>query len=77
MLWWEAGVRTDLGKPTEEIAVPATVQSVLAARIDRLPEREKQAAADGVGDREELLGADSPARRRSSATETYPPLSMR
>ena len=29
------------GKPTEEIAVPATVQSVLAARIDRLPEREK------------------------------------
>src|SRR5262249_55801409 len=31
-----------LGKPAEEIGVPATVQSVLAARIDRLPEREKQ-----------------------------------
>jgi class 3 adenylate cyclase/tetratricopeptide (TPR) repeat protein len=31
-----------LGKPAEEIAVPATVQSVLAARIDRLPDREKQ-----------------------------------
>src|SRR5262249_30514844 len=31
-----------LGKPVEEIGMPATVQSVLAARIDRLPEREKQ-----------------------------------
>ncbi len=30
------------GKPAEEIGVPASVQSVLAARIDRLPEREKQ-----------------------------------
>jgi predicted ATPase len=31
-----------LAKPVEEISVPATVQSLLAARIDRLPEREKQ-----------------------------------
>jgi class 3 adenylate cyclase len=31
-----------LGRPAHEIAVPASVQSVLAARIDRLPEREKQ-----------------------------------
>ncbi len=31
-----------LVKPAEEIAVPATVQSVLAARVDRLPEREKR-----------------------------------
>jgi predicted ATPase len=31
-----------LGKPAEEIRVPVTVQSVLAARIDRLPEREKR-----------------------------------
>jgi adenylate cyclase len=31
-----------LGKPADEIGVPASVQSVLAARIDRLPEREKQ-----------------------------------
>jgi class 3 adenylate cyclase len=31
-----------LGKPAEEIGIPATVQSVLAARIDRLPQREKQ-----------------------------------
>src|SRR5262249_7132422 len=31
-----------LVKRAEDIAVPATVQSVLAARIDRLPEREKQ-----------------------------------
>ena len=28
--------------PVEELAVPATVQSVLSARIDRLVEREKQ-----------------------------------
>src|SRR5262249_45642944 len=38
-----------LGKPTEELAVPATVQSVLAPRLDRLAEREKdelQAAAE-------------------------------
>jgi tetratricopeptide (TPR) repeat protein len=31
-----------LNRPAEVIGVPATVQSVLAARIDRLPEREKQ-----------------------------------
>jgi adenylate cyclase len=31
-----------LGKPGEDIAIPASVQSVLAARIDRLPDREKQ-----------------------------------
>src|SRR5439155_8884321 len=28
--------------PAEEVGLPATVQSVLSARIDRLPEREKQ-----------------------------------
>jgi class 3 adenylate cyclase/tetratricopeptide (TPR) repeat protein len=31
-----------LDKPLENIGVPATVQSVLAARIDRLPEQKKQ-----------------------------------
>ncbi len=31
-----------LAKPTEAIQVPATVQAVLAARIDRLPPEEKQ-----------------------------------
>jgi class 3 adenylate cyclase/tetratricopeptide (TPR) repeat protein len=31
-----------LGESVEKIDVPATVQSVLGARIDRLPEREKQ-----------------------------------
>jgi len=31
-----------LVRPAEEVGVPATVQSVLAARIDRLPEREKR-----------------------------------
>jgi class 3 adenylate cyclase len=30
-----------LARPLDEIRVPATVQSVLAARIDRLPERER------------------------------------
>src|SRR5215211_599631 len=45
-----AGERGDnrLVRPVEEAAVPASVQAVLAARIDRLPERDKgvlQAAA--------------------------------
>jgi class 3 adenylate cyclase len=31
-----------LAKPLDAVAVPATVQSILAARIDRLDEREKQ-----------------------------------
>jgi adenylate cyclase len=31
-----------LCRPAEDIAVPPTVQSILAARIDRLPERDKQ-----------------------------------
>jgi class 3 adenylate cyclase/tetratricopeptide (TPR) repeat protein len=31
-----------LTAPVEEVAVPASVQAVLAARIDRLPDREKQ-----------------------------------
>src|SRR5262249_47956230 len=40
-----------LVKPTEEVGVPASVQSVLAARIDRLPERDKQVlqAASVIG----------------------------
>ena len=35
-------MRTDWASPRKRFAVPATVQSVLAARIDRLPEREKR-----------------------------------
>jgi adenylate cyclase len=31
-----------LVKPAEELGLPATVQNVLAARVDRLPEREKR-----------------------------------
>jgi adenylate cyclase len=49
--------------PVEKIAIPSTVQAVLAARIDRLPEREKQvlqtaAVAAAMGKRflELLLG---------------------
>ena len=35
-----------LARPVAELALPATVQAVLAARIDRLPEREKEVLAD-------------------------------
>jgi adenylate cyclase len=55
-----------LAGPVEELAIPATVQAVLAARIDRLPEREKHAlqAASVLGKRfgASLLGrvADLP-----------------
>jgi predicted ATPase len=57
--------------PVEEVGLPATVQAVLAARIDRLPRAGKAGAADGVGDREDVLRADTPAccgscRRRPS-----------
>src|SRR5439155_17749461 len=63
-------------KPVDAIAVPATVQAVLAARIDRLPEREKevlQAAAvigkefaEGVVRRvSEFSGADVAAALRT------------
>ena len=37
----ERGARR-LARPADEVPMPATVQAVLAARIDRLPEREKQ-----------------------------------
>ncbi len=48
--------------PTAEVGLPATVQSVLAARIDRLPEREKRLLQTGVGDRENFLRTVTPAR---------------
>ena len=38
----ERGGATGWRQPVEELAIPATVQAVLAARIDRLAEREKQ-----------------------------------
>jgi adenylate cyclase len=40
----EAGAtgRAVLASPVDDIEIPTTVQAVLAARIDRLPEREKQ-----------------------------------
>jgi class 3 adenylate cyclase/tetratricopeptide (TPR) repeat protein len=37
-----------LTAPVTEVAVPDTVQAVLAARIDRLPEREKQVLQDAA-----------------------------
>jgi predicted ATPase len=62
-----------LGKSVEKIAVPETVQSVLAARIDRLPEREKQVleTASVIGKtfsepilRRVLDGSRKPSRRQ-------------
>ena len=50
-----------LATPVESLAVPATVQAVLAARIDRLPEREKAllqtAAVIGKTFQESVLAA--------------------
>ncbi len=37
-----------LTKPIGQLAIPATVQAVLASRIDRLPEREKQVLQDAA-----------------------------
>ena len=50
--------------------VPPTVQAVLAARIDRLPEREKQRAADGGGDRQGVHASRSLARGRRASPRT-------
>jgi len=44
-----------LGKPLEAIQVPATVQAVLAARIDRLPLEEKQLVQSAA-----VIGKDVP-----------------
>ena len=48
-----SGVRVRVARPVAEIRIPATVQSVLAARIDRLPESAKQVlqAAAVIGKR--------------------------
>src|SRR5207244_895166 len=68
-----------LARPVEEIAIPSTVQAVLAARIDRLPEREKAvlqtAAVIGRELPEPLLGrvADLPAAERAAAVQSVMP----
>ena len=41
-----------LTRPVETLQVPATVQTILAARIDRLPADAKQLLPDGIGDRQ-------------------------
>jgi adenylate cyclase len=62
-----------LARPVEELAIPASVQAVLAARIDRLAEREKQVlqAASVLGRRfgASLLGrvADLPEAELAAA----------
>jgi class 3 adenylate cyclase/tetratricopeptide (TPR) repeat protein len=71
-----------LVKPAEEVGLPTTVQSVLAARIDRLPEREKQVlqAASVIGKRfsEPILrrathlgGEDLPAALRTLTSAEF------
>ena len=67
--------RYRLTTPIEKLDVPATVQAVLAARIDRLPEREKQVlqAASVIG-REFSLPVLA-ASRRSSPRPSSPPRS--
>jgi adenylate cyclase len=73
-----AGARSAyrLTTPLDALAVPASVQAVLAARIDRLPEREKQllqtAAVIGTTFSEVLLGrvasvASAPSEAERSA----------
>ena len=65
-----------LARPVEELAIPSTVQAVLAARIDRLPEREKAvlqtAAVIGRELPEPLLGrvADLPAAELAAAVQS-------
>ena len=56
-----------LVRPVDEAAVPASVQAVLSARIDRLAEREKSRAAGGRGDRQGVLRIRS--WRRSTGLE--------
>ena len=41
-----------LARPVERLQVPATVQAILAARIDRLPAGGQVASADGLGHRQ-------------------------
>ena len=41
-----------LTRPVDTLQVPATVQTILAARIDRLPPEEKQLAPGRLGDRQ-------------------------
>ena len=48
------------------LEVPATVQAVVAARIDRLPEREKQVLAGGGGDRAGVRRAGAGGGGRAS-----------
>ena len=56
-----------LVRPVEQAAVPASVQAVLSARIDRLPEREKAVlqAAAVIG--KEFSGSRACASRRAGA----------
>ena len=56
-----------LVRPVEEAAVPASVQAVLAARIDRLGAAREGRAAGGGGDRQGVPRAGAGAGRRAGA----------
>ena len=58
-----------LAAPIDRLEIPPTVHGILAARIDRLPEREKSRAADRRGDRPEVLRAAAAPGVRSLATD--------
>jgi predicted ATPase len=51
-----------LVKPMERVAVPPTVQAVLAARIDRVESREKHLLSDGGRHRKGICRASTEAR---------------
>ena len=55
-----------LAQPVESLQVPATVQAVLAARIDRLPPEEKQPPADRRGRRHGRALAAAAGHRRAA-----------
>ena len=56
-----------LAASIDRLEIPPTVQAVLAARIDRLDERDKSVLAGGGRDRAGVLRAGAPARDRARA----------
>ena len=62
-----SAARYRLARPVESLQVPATVQAVLAARIDRLSPEDKRCSGGG-GDRQGRAVRAAPARSPSSPT---------
>ena len=66
-----------LARPVETLALPPTVQAVLAARIDRLPEREKQVLQTAAVIGKEFAEPVSRAGRARSPRRSCPRRSAR